>query len=149
MQPATAIEAGIDDQRLLVGILSQYFIEGDAEAGVIHAANMHITDFSSREAVHQVFHHFSPAVVQQYGALDTGLDWFDCLLILRTRGGIVEADQRELASFPVQQSGPIGSGSDRYAVDAVDHRITVHMCTIYVEGASRDHFFHPQSISFF
>src|SRR5258708_26534588 len=103
MQPAAAVIAGVHDESLLVDILSQYFIECDAEAGVVHAAYVYIADAAAGEAIDQLLHAMGPAVVQQGSRFDAGLYGFYAFFVGRIGFWIVEADEGKLAGFMVQQ----------------------------------------------
>jgi hypothetical protein len=109
VEPATAVEARVQDKRLLGPVLAERIAVDAAERAVAHAPDVYVADASVREAVRESLSAADPAFVEEtpFGAEGDGADHLLAHLSARFGG---QREQQGAARLVVEQCPRIHVG---------------------------------------
>ena len=127
VQAATTVEANVDDDAILLVVLTHYLTVDLAVALVVHRLDVNITQASSRQAINQVCVTFYPALVEQvvHSSVGNGKDYFfKCVTSL-----VAQGHQGLLACQAIEQLSVVVLIVDFDAVDFLYNHAWTHLAS--------------------
>ena len=119
MEVSAAVEAGVDDQGLLVAAQPEDLLDDRPVAGIVHAGDMDIAEAAAGQAVDFGPPVEDPAAVEEAVLLAQG-DGFDHFLPAMACRRIENGQQGQLAGLAVEQAVVVGRAVQDLAVDLLD-----------------------------